>query len=130
MLLKKPHMLRCAQSPRSNVLVKYASARRFFARLASQIFLSNLQTQLQPFFVKRWLREPLVHFLLIGLALFVVYCLLNLVPGDRYHANRIELTADDLRQMTIEWLAQGGPPPTPQQMVSLVGRFPTEVIKP
>ena len=57
--------------------------------------------------------EPLVHFLLIGLALFVVYCLLNPVPGDRYHANRIELTADDLRQMTIEWLAQGRPPPTP-----------------
>ena len=33
----------CAQSPRSNVLAKYASARRFFARLASEIFLSSLQ---------------------------------------------------------------------------------------
>jgi len=38
-------MLRCAQSPRSNVLDKYASARRFFARLASEIFLSSLQTE-------------------------------------------------------------------------------------
>jgi hypothetical protein len=123
-------MLRCAQSPRSNVLVKYASARQFFARLASQIFLSSLQTQLQPFFTKHWLREPLVHFLLIGLALFVVYCLLNPVPGDRYDANRIELTGDNLRQMTIEWLAQGHPPSTPKQMVTLDGRFPTEVIKP
>src|SRR5207245_336172 len=37
-LLKKTHMLRCAQSPRSNVLLKYASARRFFARLASEVF--------------------------------------------------------------------------------------------
>jgi len=37
-------MLRCAQSPRFNVLGKYASARRFFARLASEIFLSSLQT--------------------------------------------------------------------------------------
>jgi hypothetical protein len=36
-------MLRCAQSPRSNVLVKYASACRFFARLASEILLSSLQ---------------------------------------------------------------------------------------
>ena len=42
-LLKKTHMLRCAQSPRSNVLAVYASARRFFARLASEIFLSSLQ---------------------------------------------------------------------------------------
>ena len=41
-LLKKTHMLRCAQSPRSDVLPKYASARRFFARLASEIFLSSL----------------------------------------------------------------------------------------
>jgi hypothetical protein len=48
-------MLRCAQSPRSNVLVKYASARRLFARLASEIFLSSLQIrvfqQLARFFV-------------------------------------------------------------------------------
>jgi hypothetical protein len=39
-------MLRCAQSPRSTVLIKYASARRFFARLASEILLSSLQTDL------------------------------------------------------------------------------------
>jgi len=43
-LLKKTHMLRCAQLPRSNVPPKYASARRFFARLASEIFLTSLQT--------------------------------------------------------------------------------------
>jgi len=43
--MKKTHMLRCAQSPRSNVLAKYASARRFSARLASEIFLSSLQTE-------------------------------------------------------------------------------------
>jgi hypothetical protein len=46
-------MLRCTQSPRSNVLVKHAFALpvlsqpkdRFFARLASEIFLSSLQTE-------------------------------------------------------------------------------------
>jgi hypothetical protein len=38
-------MLRCAQSPRSNVLPKYACARRFFARLASETFLSSLQSE-------------------------------------------------------------------------------------
>ena len=36
--MKKTHMLRCAQSPRYNVLAKHASARRFFARLASESF--------------------------------------------------------------------------------------------
>jgi hypothetical protein len=47
-------MLRCAQSPRSNVLPKYASSPacperkpkdRFFARLASETFLSSLQSE-------------------------------------------------------------------------------------
>ena len=46
-------MLRCAKSSRYNVLAKYASAEpvlsqpkdRFFARLASEIFLSSLQTE-------------------------------------------------------------------------------------
>src|SRR3990170_6531224 len=36
-------VLRCAKSPRSNVLPEYACARRFFARLASEIFSSSLQ---------------------------------------------------------------------------------------
>jgi hypothetical protein len=44
-LLKKTHRLRCARSPRSNVLGKYASARRFLTRLASEDFLSSLQTE-------------------------------------------------------------------------------------
>jgi hypothetical protein len=35
-------MLHCAQSPRSDDLRKYACARRFFARLPSEIFLSSL----------------------------------------------------------------------------------------
>jgi hypothetical protein len=42
-------MLRCVQSPRYNVLTKYASARRFFARLASESFLSSLRSA---FFIK------------------------------------------------------------------------------
>ena len=37
-------MLRYAQSSRVNVLPMYASVRRFFARLASEIFLSSLQS--------------------------------------------------------------------------------------
>jgi len=41
--LKKAHLLRCAQSPRSNVLPKYASARRFLARLAPGTFLTGLE---------------------------------------------------------------------------------------
>jgi hypothetical protein len=69
---------------------------------------------------RRWLREPLVHFLLIGMALFVGYRALNPSPEAGVQSNRIELTEDDLRQMSVAWLAQGRPAPTPEQMGHLV----------
>src|SRR5262245_15030901 len=42
-LLKKAHLLRCTQSPRYDVAPKYASARRFLVRLASETFLNSLE---------------------------------------------------------------------------------------
>jgi len=69
---------------------------------------------------RRWLREPLLHFLLAGLALFLVYRALNPVAADRDASNRITVTEDDVRQMSIAWRAQGRPAPTPEQVRSLV----------
>jgi hypothetical protein len=69
---------------------------------------------------QRWLREPLLHFLLAGLALFVLYRALNPGSVERDSSNVIRLTEDDLVQMTILWRAQGRPPPTPEQIKSLV----------
>jgi len=69
---------------------------------------------------KRWLREPLLHFLLAGLALFLVHQTLNPTAANRGASSRITLTEDDLRQMTIAWQAQGRPLPTAEQMKSLV----------
>jgi peptidyl-prolyl cis-trans isomerase C len=59
----------------------------------------------QPSMRKRWRREPLLHFLLAGLALFLVHQALNPSATDRDASNRITLTEDDLRQMTIAWQA-------------------------
>jgi hypothetical protein len=53
--------------------------------------------------LRRWLREPLLHFLLIGGALFAVYGMLNPQAQDRGTSNRIQLTQDDLRQMAVVW---------------------------
>jgi hypothetical protein len=68
----------------------------------------------------RILREPLVQFLLVGLALFGAWHVLN--PGDstRGPTNRIVITEDDLKQMALAWVAQGQPPPTAQQLQGLV----------
>ncbi len=69
---------------------------------------------------KRWLREPLLQFLLAGLALFLVHRGLNPAAANRDASSRITLTEDDLRQMAIAWQAQGRPLPTAEQMKSLV----------
>jgi len=61
-----------------------------------------------------------VQFLLIGTVLFLGYQALHPSPGAGAPSTRIELTADDLRQMSVAWLAQGRPAPTPEQMRSLV----------
>ena len=74
----------------------------------------------QPSHRRRWLREPLVHFLLAGLALFVAYGALNPGSSQPDAPNRIELTKDDLLQLIIGWSAQMKRPPTPDEMRKLV----------
>src|SRR4030067_3316562 len=68
--------------------------------------------------MKRWLREPLVHFLLIGLLRFAGYTVLN--PGQERSLNRIVLTEDDLQQLQIGFTAQCQRPPTPEELAGLI----------
>jgi parvulin-like peptidyl-prolyl isomerase len=70
--------------------------------------------------IGRWLREPLLQFLLAGLLLFLGYHWLNPRSGPSDADGRIELTADDLRQIEVAWLAQGREPPSPEQLRQLV----------
>jgi peptidyl-prolyl cis-trans isomerase C len=79
-----------------------------------------LAAQPPPSRLRRWLREPLLHFLLIGLALFVVYDALYPTSDAKSESNLIVLTPDDFEQLGVTWLAQGRPPPTPEQMQSLI----------
>jgi hypothetical protein len=71
----------------------------------------------------RLAREPLLHFLLAGVAFFAGYRVLrpSLEPGDAQH--RIVVTEDDLRQMSFTWLAQGRTPPSAEQMRALVASW-------
>jgi peptidyl-prolyl cis-trans isomerase C len=68
---------------------------------------------------RRWLHEPLVHFLLIGMALFIAYGLLTPANAEST-SNRIELTADDVKQLQVTWMAQWQRPATPNEMHNLI----------
>ena len=78
--------------------------------------------------LKRLLQEPLFHFLLLGIVLFGAYGVLSPEPESVDEPLRVELTADDLRQLAVMWLAQGRLLPTPEQMRSLVEQKVTEEI--
>lgn len=70
--------------------------------------------------VSRLLREPLVQFLLVGLALFGAWHVVAPADAARDSTRRIVISEDDLKQMRLAWAAQGQPPPTPQQLRALV----------
>jgi peptidyl-prolyl cis-trans isomerase C len=70
--------------------------------------------------LKSWSREPLVHFLLIGLALFAGYRALNPEASKRSDNGRIVITDDDIRQLQISWLAQWRRPPTSEELGGLL----------
>jgi peptidyl-prolyl cis-trans isomerase C len=82
-----------------------------------------------PSLLRRWLHEPLLHVVLIGLALFVVYYALHPDAGQPQNSNRIVITADDLAQIQLAWMAQWHRPPTPEEMRNLLdGKIRQEVL--
>ena len=70
--------------------------------------------------IARWLREPLLQFLFVGVLLFVAWKIMNPESINRVPSNRIVLTDDDLKQLATTWIAAGRAPPSPQQMQLLV----------
>jgi len=79
-----------------------------------------VESQRRAGFLRRWLREPLVHFLLLGLVLFAVYGLTNRSGAKNPQSHQIPLTLDDLRQLQIGFAAQWQRPPTPEELSALL----------
>ena len=70
--------------------------------------------------VKRWLREPLLHFLLIGAALFALYAYMNRGRGDSDPSRQIIVSLDELRQMDMYFESQWHRTPTPAEFDAMV----------
>ena len=69
---------------------------------------------------KRWLREPLVHFLLIGALLFAVDHYVQPTRGAAPSSKQIQLTLDDLGQLVMLFQSQWRRDPTAQELGQLV----------
>ncbi len=70
--------------------------------------------------LRRWLREPLLHFLLLGLLLFAANSFIARGRTGAGPSKQIQITLDDLRQMAIYFQSQWGRPPTPEEFNGLV----------
>lgn len=68
----------------------------------------------------RWLSEPLLHFLLLGVVLFAVSDWLEHGRGGVESSKQIQLTLDDARQLERVFESQWGRPPSPEEFGHLV----------
>lgn len=72
------------------------------------------------FAVKRCLREPLFHFMFIGVALFGVYHYMQPVRSATPSSKQIQLSLDELAQATVLFQSQWRRDPTPEEFSRLV----------
>ena len=70
--------------------------------------------------MQRLLREPLLHFLLLGAALFAAYGYLDRDRSGVEPSRQIRLTLDDLGQLEVYFESQWRRPPTPEELERLV----------
>jgi peptidyl-prolyl cis-trans isomerase C len=70
--------------------------------------------------VRRWLREPLIHFLLIGAVLFAAYGYMQRGRGGVESSKQIQLSLDDLSQLVMLFQSQWRREPTAQELSRLV----------
>jgi peptidyl-prolyl cis-trans isomerase C len=70
--------------------------------------------------MKRLLREPLVHFLLIGAVLFGLYSATQSGRPATAASKEIRLSVDEIAQLTLLYQSQWRRPPTPQELARMV----------
>jgi peptidyl-prolyl cis-trans isomerase C len=65
-----------------------------------------------------WLREPLLHFILLGIVLFLIG---RMAGSDaRERLSRIDITPDDIRQLRVAWVAQWQREPSDDELRGLI----------
>ena len=76
--------------------------------------------------MKSLLREPLVHFLLIGAALFVVFGLIDNTAGPQ--SDRIVITPGQIKSLKANFTRTWQRPPTEQELQGIIDSFIREEI--
>lgn len=75
----------------------------------------------------RWLREPLLHFLLIGAAIYVLYGVVA-EPVLEEDDKSIVVSAGEIEWMRTSWQKRWNRPPTPQEFDGLIQQYIRETV--
>ena len=70
--------------------------------------------------MKLLLREPLIHFLIIGAALFVAFHYLRPAPDAAPSSKQIQLSPDELSQLVVLFQSQWRRDPAPEEFNRIV----------
>jgi hypothetical protein len=69
--------------------------------------------------MKRFLSEPLLHFFVLGSAVFALFAVFDTTPPVA--ANQLVITEDDARRLAAEFEATWRRPPTVEQLDFMIG---------
>jgi len=76
--------------------------------------------------MNKWLKEPLFHFLLIGMGIFLLYGLIANVPVDE--KNSINVSVSHINRMVSLWEKRWQRPPTQEEFNGLVKQYINEEV--
>jgi hypothetical protein len=86
-------------------------------------------TASQPSAVGRFLREPLVHFLLFGAAIYLVYALQGQPAGEEEANDRtVVVSTGEIAWMLESWEKRWGRPPTQEELDGMIREYAKETI--
>ena len=77
--------------------------------------------------MKKWLKEPLVHFMVIGALIFVVFSVVN-NEESTIDDNRIVVSAGDIERLSANWSQKWNRPPTETELKGLVESYIKEEV--
>ncbi len=77
--------------------------------------------------IQKLIREPLLHFLLIGAGLFALFYQLS-DPADNLPPNRITITQADIKRLETQWQRQWKRLPSDRELAGLVDSHVRELI--
>ena len=77
--------------------------------------------------MKKWYKEPLLHFLIIGALIFVVFSIVNKDEID-VSGNKIVVTAAEIERLSVNWSKKWNRPPTGTELKGLVDSYIREEV--